>query len=104
MDYLKTADKIVDVYFATYVESCDKNNKSHSTSWRKRYIGQNGIIYIIKNRNNQFFVWNPVDEKYKPITSLGIISSRDDYFIKKDHVVVTTQNSIYKFRLMEPRR
>lgn len=100
MDYLKTADKIVDVFFVTYVESCDRDNNSHSISWRKRYIGKNGIIYILKNGNRQFFVWNPVDDDYKPNTSLGIISSRDDYCIKEDYILVTTQNSIYKFRLL----
>ena len=83
MDYLKTADEIVDVYFVTYIESCDKNNNSHSTSWRNRYIGQDGVIYILKNGNRQFFVWHPVDDDFKPITSLGIISSRYDYYIKK---------------------
>lgn len=62
MDYLKTADEIVDVYFVTYIESCDKNNNSHSTSWRNRYIGQDGVIYILKNGNRQFFVWHPVDD------------------------------------------
>ena len=44
---MKTADEIVDVYFVTYIESCDKNNNSHSTSWRNRYIGQDGVIYMI---------------------------------------------------------
>lgn len=100
MDYLKTADEIVDVYFVTYIESCDKNNNSHSTSWRNRYIGQDGVIYILKNGNRQFFVWHPVDDDFKPITSLGIISSRDDYYIKKNNLLVTNQNSIYKFRLI----
>ena len=85
MDYLKTADEIVDVYFVTYIESCDKNNNSHSTSWRNRYIGQDGVIYILKNGNRQFFVWHPVDDDFKPITSLGIISSRDDYYIKREY-------------------
>ena len=66
MDYLKTADEIVDVYFVTYIESCDKNNNSHSTSWRNRYIGQDGVIYILKNGNRQFFVWHPVDDDFKP--------------------------------------
>lgn len=89
MDYLKTADEIVDVYFVTYIESCDKNNNSHSTSWRNRYIGQDGVIYILKNGNRQFFVWHPVDDDFKPITSLGIISSRDDYYIKKNNLLVT---------------
>ena len=89
-----------DVYFVTYIESCDKNNNSHSTSWRNRYIGQDGVIYILKNGNRQFFVWHPVDDDFKPITSLGIISSRDDYYIKKNNLLVTTQNSIYKFRLI----
>ena len=32
--------------------------------------------------------------------ALGIISSRDDYYIKKNNLLVTTQNSIYKFRLI----
>ena len=66
----------------------DKNNNSHSTSWRNRYIGQDGVIYILKNGNRQFFVWHPVDDDFKPITSLGIISSRDDYYIKKNNLFV----------------
>ena len=52
MDYLKTADEIVDVYFVTYIESCDKNNNSHSTSWRNRYIGQDGVGNV-RNRNGR---------------------------------------------------
>ena len=43
---------------------------------------------------------NYAQELENSITSLGIISSRDDYYIKKNNLLVTTQNSIYKFRLI----
>ena len=54
MDYLKTADEIVDVYFVTYIESCDKNNNSHSTSWRNRYIAVLSIFLRMETDNSLF--------------------------------------------------
>ena len=37
MDYLKTADEIVDVYFVTYIVSCDNNNNPSSPAWTSGY-------------------------------------------------------------------
>lgn len=68
-------------------------------SWREKYIGLTGVIFIIKNNNKQYFQWHPI-ESDEMVYTKGMVSSNDDYVIKDDLLTISTLNSIYYFKIL----
>lgn len=57
------------------MNSVSRSSKSHSETWRKKYMGKLGVIYIIVSDDKQYFQWHPLVEN-KVIFSKGILSSK----------------------------
>ena len=68
-------------------------------SWREKYIGLTGVIFIIKNNKKQYFQWHPI-ESDEMVYTKGMVSSNDDYVIKDDLLTISTLNSIYYFKIL----
>lgn len=84
-----------------YTNSKSLSGESHFNSWRKKYIGKNGIIYIIKRNNMRYFQWHPYDNEGMPIFNKGLVSSKDDYCFKDNKLYITSENSIYEFQVIK---
>ena len=59
-----------------------------------------GVLYIIKSVHKQYFQWNPIIDS-EVVFSKGMVSSNDDYEIKDDILMITTENSIYYFQIIK---
>lgn len=91
---------ILKEYIVTYKCSTSKSGKSQTDSWRKKYLGLMGVLYIVKSNNKQYFQWNPIVDS-EVVFSKGMVSSNDDYKIKDDILMITTENSIYYFQIIK---
>ena len=90
---------ITEKFLVLYKHSTSRFGESQENSWRSKYIGLLGEIFIIKKGDNQYFQWHPI-ENNKTLYSKGMISSNDDYKIKDNILTITTENSIYYFQLI----
>lgn len=72
---------ILKEYIVTYKCSTSKSGESQTDSWRKKYLGLIGVLYIIKSVHKQYFQWNPIIDS-EVVFSKGMVSSNDDYEIK----------------------
>jgi|GEM_PF-907450 len=90
---------IIEKHLVVYKYSEAKSGQSHNTSWRKKYIGLTGPIFIIKNNDKQYFQWHPL-ESDEVVYTKGMVSSNNDYVIKDDMLTIYTQNSIYYFNIL----
>ena len=91
---------ILKEYIVTYKCSTSKSGESQTDSWRKKYLGLIGVLYIIKSVHKQYFQWNPIIDS-EVVFSKGMVSSNDDYEIKDGILMITTENSIYYLHLQE---
>ena len=96
---MKKFKTVTKTFRATYVNSVSRSGESHSESWRKKYMGELGVIYIIVSDYKQYFQWHPLVEN-KVLFSKGILSSNDDYELNKNKIKITTENSIYYFQII----
>ena len=46
---------ILKEYIVTYKCSTSKSGESQTDSWRKKYLGLIGVLYIIKSVHKQYF-------------------------------------------------
>lgn len=90
---------ITERFLVIYKHSTSRLGESQENSWRSKYIGLLGEIFIIKNEETQYFQWHPIKNN-EVLYSKGMISSNDDYEIKDDLLTITTENSIYYFQLI----
>ena len=90
---------IIEKHLVVYEDSKSKSGQPHNTGWREKNIGLTGVIFIIKNNNKQYFQWHPLvlDEV---VYTKGMVSSNDDYMIKDNVLTISTQNSIYYFKML----
>jgi len=90
---------IIEKHIVVYEDSKSKSGQPHNMSWREKYIGLTGVIFIIKNNNKQYFQWHPI-ESDEMVYTKGMVSSNDDYVIKDDLLTISTLNSIYYFKIL----
>lgn len=86
-------------YVVIYKCSTSKSGKSQSDTWRKKYLGLTGILYIIKSDEKQYFQWHPLIDN-EVVFSKGMVSSNDDCEIKDGLLTITTENSTYYFQII----
>lgn len=88
-------------FIGTYIKSCSKNgnNIDHTKTFRTKYIGKTGIIFIINNKEKQYFQFHPQNENGEIQERIGLVSSNDDYTIKSNILTIETQWSIYTFKI-----
>lgn len=91
---------ILKKYIVTYKCSTSKSGESQENSWRKKYLGLMGVIYIIQSLHKQYFQWNPIVDS-EVVFYKGIVSSNDDYEIKDNILTITTENSVYYFQVIK---
>lgn len=91
---------ILQEYIVTYKCSTSKSGESQTDSWRKKYLGLMGVLYIIRYSDKQYFQWHPLINN-EVIFSKGMVSSNDDYEIKDGILIISTENSIYYFQIIE---
>lgn len=91
---------ILKEYIVTYKCFTSKSGESQTDSWRKKYLGLIGVLYIIKSVHKQYFQWNPIIDS-EVVFSKGMVSSNDDYEIKDGILMITTENSIYYFQIIK---
>ena len=91
---------IVECADVIYKSSKSKENINHHTTWRRKYIGLVGRIFIIKFGERQFFQWHPIINKEEVIYKKGIVSSNDEYEFVGNELRITTENSRYTFELI----
>ena len=48
---------ILKEYIVTYKCSTSKSGESQTDSWRKKYLGLIGVLYIIKSVHKQYFLF-----------------------------------------------
>lgn len=70
-----TSKTVTKTFLAIYLNSVSRSSESHSETWRKKYMGKLGVIYIIVSDDKQYFQWHPLVEN-KVIFSKGILSSK----------------------------
>ena len=94
--------EILESFLVSYDKSFDKKGNVHTyENWRSKYYNQNGIIWIVKHNNKQYFQWQPINHKGDLLLEKGLVSSEDDYAIIENILTITTQNSIYCFTIHE---
>ena len=94
--------EIKKAFITVYDWSKSKNGiLDHKTSWRKKYLKQKGVIFILRDLGGQYFKWFPIDENNIVNYKKGMISSNDDYFVNGKELVITTLNSFYCFSIIE---
>lgn len=100
-DFTMNISIIKKAFITVYERSTTKNGLiDHKTSWRKKYLKQKGIIYIIKDSHGRYFRWYPIDENNIVNYKKGMLSSNDDYSIEKNKLRIETLNSIYYFSII----
>lgn len=101
LEYDNADLNLIECAIVIYRKSADKNGKNHLNTWRAKYIGRKGIIYIIEQNGARHFQWHPVNEFDEVSYGKGIVSSRDEYEIIDNELRITTKNSVYEFIIVE---
>lgn len=71
--------------------------------WRReKYIGKEGILFVVKDEESQHIQWNMLKDGLIDFTK-GLVSSNDDVTIKNDRIKVKTENSYYYFSVIDKR-
>jgi len=92
---------IVECADVIYKSSKSKCMIDHKTTWRKKYIGLIGRIFIVKLGEHQFFQWHPINDKNELIYDKGMVSSNDEYEFVENELKITTDNSFYVFEIIK---
>lgn len=89
-------------YVVRFDDATTLDNIPYQDWRREKYIGNEGVLYVVRDGDNQHIQWNVLKDGMVDFTK-GLVSSNDDVIICDDRIKVKTENSYYYFSVIDKR-